>query len=190
MDISRASGTATSSRRQRQIEDCLYESLLHRPYTSVSVSDLCHQLGLSRKSFYNYYQDKDTCFRAIINRKLQDCMLQLTAGPQEDAYETTASFLSYCREQKVFFDIIVRNNLLTFLMDQTIHYLKVEDQLVIQRLSTPQFQNDPYILSCFVSVNITFVMQWYLQNFDTPLDEMVRKYQRLIHEPLISPREP
>jgi len=188
MELSRNYLSTTAYRRQRQIEDCLYENLLHRPYTSVSISDLCQQLGISRKSFYNYYPDKDSCFRTIITRKIQACLLRVADAAVSDhsREEAISIFLSYCRVEKSFFDIIVRNNLLTFLMDQTIRYLRDEDRKVLEKLDTPQLKNDPYILSCYVTVNITFVLQWYLQGYATPLEEMVSKYQRLLHQPLIT----
>ena len=44
-------------RRQRQIEDCLFENLQHVPYQSISVSDLCRQVGISRMAFYIYFPD-------------------------------------------------------------------------------------------------------------------------------------
>ena len=68
MDYTKDSGSTTAQRRQRQIEECLFTNLQQRPYPSVSISDLCHQLGISRKSFYNYFPDKDTCLQAIISR--------------------------------------------------------------------------------------------------------------------------
>ena len=187
MDKTNPPVSATAYRRQRQIEDCLYENLQHRPYTSVSISDLCHQLGLSRKSFYNYYPDKDSCFRAIINRKIRACMLTLTDSPvhKDGNRDAIAAFLSFCREEKNFFDIITRNNLVLSLMDQCIRYLRDEDMVMMELLNTDLLKNDPYVLSCYVSVNITFVLQWYLENFSTPLEEMVRKYQRVLYEPLL-----
>jgi AcrR family transcriptional regulator len=187
MDMTKAPVSATACRRQRQIEDCLYENLLHRPYTSVSISDLCHQMGLSRKSFYNYYPDKDACFRAIIKREIQSCMLQLASHTAEDhsSRDAIAAFLSFCRTEKVFFDIITRNNLVMTLMDQCIHYIRDEDKVVMELLNTDLLKNDPYVLSCYVSVNITFILQWHLENFATPLEDMIQKYQRLLYEPLL-----
>ena len=187
MDMTKSPVSATAYRRQRQIEDCLYENLQHRPYTSVSISDLCHQLGLSRKSFYNYYPDKEACFRAIINRKIQACMLHLTNIPagRNSNGDVIAAFLSFCREEKTFFDIITRNNLVTSLLDQCIRYFRDEDRVVVELLNTNLLKNDAYVLSCYISVNVTFVLQWYLENFSTPLEEMICKYQRLLYEPLL-----
>ena len=187
MDYTKVPGSATAYRRQKQIEECLFENLLLRPYPSVSISDLCHQLGISRKSFYNYFPDKDTCFRAIISRKIHNCILRLTADLPENATdeEVIAFYLSYWKEEKGLFDIITRNNLLYLLMDQCISFLRDEDQSILPFLDTPQLQADSYVLSAFVSVQITLILQWYFLNFSTPLEEMVRTYQRTIYQPLI-----
>ena len=187
MENTKVPGSSTAYRRQKQIEECLYTNLLQRPYPSVSISDLCHQLGISRKSFYNYFPDKDSCFRAIISRKIHTCILRLTTDLPENATdeEVIAFYLSYWKEEKGLFDIITRNNLLYLLMDQCISFLRDEDQSILPFLDTPQLQADSYVLSAFVSVQITLILQWYFLNFSTPLEEMVRTYQRTIYQPLI-----
>ena len=186
MEQTKIPASATAYRRQRQIEDCLYENLLLRPYSSVSVSDLCHQLGLSRKSFYNYYPDKDTCFQAIAKRKIQSCMLHLTSS--SNAQEAAIAYLSYCREERAFCEIVARNRLTMTLMDQAIRYLQEEDTLIQELLNTDVLKNDPYVLVGFVSLNITFILQWHMENYATPVEEMARKYMRLLLEPLIVPK--
>lgn len=188
MDHTKILGSATAYRRQRQIEECLYDNLLQRAYPSVSISDLCHQLGISRKSFYNYFPDKDSCFRAIISRKLHTCILRMTTDLPENAAaeDAIAFYLNFWKEEKGLFDIIVRNNLLSLLIDQCIYFLREEDQIILPFLNTPQLKTEDFVLAGFVSLQITLMLQWYLQNFSTPLEEMVRIYQRLIHQPLIS----
>lgn len=188
MDSTKVPGSATAYRRQKQIEECLFENLLQRPYPSVSISDLCHQLGISRKSFYNYFPDKDSCFRAIISRKLHTCILRLSSDLPENVTEedTIAYYLNYWKGEKSLFDIIVRNNLLYLLMDQCIHFLQEEDQSILPFLNTPQLKADSFVLSGFVTLQVTLMLQWYLQNFSTPIEEMVRTYQRLVYYPLIN----
>ena len=183
MDHTKVPGSATAYRRQKQIEECLFENLLQRPYPSVSISDLCYQLGISRKSFYNYFPDKDSCFRALVSRMLRQCVLQLSSCPGQQ--EMIALFLSFWKEQRNLLDIIVRNNLLYLAVDQCIQFLREEDKAVLEILNTPRLQYDPYVLSVFVTANITLILHWYLNGFDTPLAEMVDKYKRIIYEPLV-----
>ena len=190
MDITKVPGSATAYRRQKQIEECLFDNLLQRPYPSVSISDMCYQLGISRKSFYNYFPDKDSCFRAIISRKIHTCILRLSSElPQNAAEEDYIAFyLSFWKEEKGLFDIVVRNNLLTLLMDQCIHFLQEEHQSILPILDTPQLKTDAFVLSGFVSIQVTLILQWYLEGFQTPLEEMIRTYQRLVYQPLIGRR--
>lgn len=188
MAPSKANGFLTSHRRQKQIEDCLYTNLLHRPYTSVSVSDLCHQLEISRKSFYNYFPDKDTCFRSLISRKLRQCSLAIASGKPENATldDVITIFLNYWKQERAFLDIIVRNNMTTMLFDQCIRFLRDEDKIVLEYLNTPLLATDEYVLAAYVNVQMTLVIQWHKGNYEISVEEMVRKYKRLIYEPLLS----
>lgn len=187
MSISTGHNTSTAYRRQKQIEDCLYHNLLQRPYTSVSISDLCHQMEISRKSFYNYYPDKDSCFRSLINRKLRQCILKLTSVSEGSCREEIIiAFLDFWKEQRNLLDIIVRNNLLYMVIDQCILFLRNEDRSILELLNTPQLQNDEYVLSVFVTANITLILHWYLKGFDVPSEEMVPKYLRIIYAPLVA----
>jgi AcrR family transcriptional regulator len=188
MAHSKANGFLTSHRRQKQIEDCLYTNLLQRPYTSVSVSDLCHQLEISRKSFYNYFPDKDSCFRSVISRKLRQCLLAITSSKQQNAAleDSISVFLNFWKQERGFLEILVRNNLVTMLMDQCIRFLQEEDSSILEYLNTPQLRTDEFVLACYVNTQIIMVIQWYKGNFEIPVEEMTLKYKRLIYEPLLS----
>lgn len=188
MDHIKVPASATAYRRQKQIEECLFHNLLQRSYTSVSISDICHELGISRKSFYNYFPDKDSCFRAIISRKLRSCILHLTTDLPENVSleEAIAFYLSFWKEEKNLLDIIVRNNLIFLLSDQCFHFLLEEDDTILPFLDTPRLKADIFVLASFVNLQITLMLHWYLENFSTPVEDMVRTYQRLLYQPLIS----
>ena len=174
-------------RRQRQIEDCLFENLQHVPYQSISVSDLCRQVGISRKAFYNYYPDKDACFCAIVDRLIRESMLRSAAVSSEASLmETVTVMLDFWKDQKNFFDIMMRNNLYHFFLLRNIDYVMKEDRSVLELLSTPEVRSDMDILACYVASTITLVLQWYFRGFNTPTEEMARKLLRLLHAPMFS----
>lgn len=187
MATNRSHNTATAQRRQRQIEDCLYENLLHTPYQSISVADICRQVGISRKAYYNYYRDKDACFCAIIDRLLHEAMLHASRSVPDDAapLETAIALLDFWREKKSFFDMVIRNNLSHFLMLRNIEYVLREDRAILDLLSTPEVQSDTDIVACYMSIQLTLVLQWYFRGFDTPTEEMARKFLRILYDPMI-----
>lgn len=187
MDPVKPHSSPTAYRRQRQIEDCLYENLQHTPYHSLSVADLCRQVGISRKAFYNYYHDKDSCLRAIMDRFSRKAMLHTSTTVPDNAspLEATTVYLEFWKEEKSYLDIIVRNGLLHILLQQSIDYVLTEEKTFLDMLSTPDVKSDTDILACYMSIQITLLLQWYSRNFDTPAREMAKKFLRLMHAPLL-----
>lgn len=187
MEQTKRRSTPVAYRRQRQIEDCLYENLLHMPYQSISVADICRQVGISRKAFYNYYHDKDACFHSFVDRMIHDSVLLTTQSTPDDAspLETAVILLDYWKEKKGFFDVLLRNNLFHFLLLCNIDYVMKEERQVLDLMNTPEVRSDLDILACYVSCQVTLVLQWYFRGFDTPTEEMARKLLRLIHVPML-----
>ena len=187
MAVNRTHSTASAQRRQKQIEDCLYENLLHTPWQSISVADICRQVGISRKAYYNYYKDKESCFCAYIDRLIRDALLVTSQNIPDNStpLEAAVILLDYWKENKAFFDVLVKNNLTYFLTSQTVHYILTEDRTIMDRLSTAEIPSDSDILSCYAAIQVTLILLWHSRGFDTPTEEMARKFLRIMYEPLV-----
>lgn len=188
MEHNQLHSSAAATRRQRQIEDCLYENLQHTSYQSLSVADICRQVGISRKAFYNYYHDKDACFCSLLDRMLHESMLYASTQIPDSAtpVEAVTMLLDYWKERRQLFDIIIRNGLMHFLLMRNMEYVLREDRSVLELLNTPEVHSDADILACYMMVQLTLVMQWYLRGFDTPTEEMARKFLRVLQLPMLS----
>ncbi len=180
--------SATAHRRRLQIENCLYENLLHTPYPSVSVSDICRQVGISRKAYYNYYPDKDTCFLAIIDRTIREMNLYVTTtvSDQSPPMEVAVAMMTYWREHRDLLDICVRNNLLHYVIAQHMCHVMEEDRAVLDMMSTPEVKSDADILVCYSTSQLTLMLQWYLRDFQDPVEDMAKKLLRILHVPLLT----
>lgn len=189
MAVNRSHTSPTALRRQKQIEDCLYENLLHTPWQSISVADICRQVGISRKAYYNYYRDKDDCFTSYVDRLLRDSVLEVARNLPDDATELDAAIvmLDFWKGQKTFLDVVVRNNLLHTLILRNIEYAMTEDRAILEQLSTPEVESDTDILACYTSIQLALMLSWYSRGYDTPTEEMAKKFLRILHDPLIPP---
>ncbi|MBQ3193252.1 MAG: TetR/AcrR family transcriptional regulator [Oscillospiraceae bacterium] len=187
MDIRNHRSATASGRRQLQIENCLFENLLHTPYQSLSVSDLCRQVGISRKAFYNYYRDKEDCFCSLISRYIQDSLLHVATQISDNAttLEAATALLEFWRDRRDFLDVVIRNNLMHLLLLQNMRHVLEEDRTTLELLNTPDMKSDTDILACYMTSQLTLVLQWYYRDFDTPAVEMAKKLLRVIHAPLI-----
>ena len=59
--------TEQSARRQREIEQALLNALMRKNYESVTITELCDDLGMPRKTFYRYFDSKDDTLYALID---------------------------------------------------------------------------------------------------------------------------
>ena len=52
--------TEDSSRRQRELEQGFLNMLRRQAYDKITLTDLCCQLNIPRKSFYRYFPTRKT----------------------------------------------------------------------------------------------------------------------------------
>ena len=62
--------TEQSASRQRQLEQGLLKAMGKHRFEEISVSDLCDDLGIPRKSFYRYFSSKDGALFALLDHTL------------------------------------------------------------------------------------------------------------------------
>lgn len=92
-----------SIRKQRMILESMRDQFLLRPYAEITVSGLIREAGISRASFYTYFDGKEDMF---------SCMLKTMA---EDAQEILAdSFREnngiFCRSLERIFILLTEND--------------------------------------------------------------------------------
>ena len=62
--------TEQSAARQRLLEEGLLRAISQHRYDELSVSDLCSQMNIPRKSFYRYFSSKEGALHALLDHTL------------------------------------------------------------------------------------------------------------------------
>ena len=62
--------TEKSAAQQALLEKTLLQTMAQQPYSEISVSFLCEEAGLSRKTFYRLFNNKDDVLTALIDHTL------------------------------------------------------------------------------------------------------------------------
>lgn len=186
MEPYRPHNTPAASRRQMQIEECLQENMLHTPYPAITVADLCRQVGISRRAFYTYYQDKDACLYALIDRMIKSSFFRSMPDGKMDLLQSCTVNLKYWKDHKTFLDAIVRQNMGSLFRDRNVVFFTQDERVLYELLYTPDVKVDLDIISSYVSIRISMLFRWHARNFDTAPEEMAQKYIRMIQSPLLT----
>lgn len=176
--------TEESSRRQRQLESGLLLALRKQPYEKVTLTDLCRQLDIPRKSFYRYFPTKDDCLLALIDHTLSDCnTVALTGweGDREVKQVNLERFFRYWQEQHALLDVLRDNDLQSLLLERT---TALVDAIKKNDLPADFARNQ---VEYFIAHGMmTTVLRWHEFGYPSTPEEMAAVFAQLLHSPEVS----
>lgn len=175
-----------SARRQRELEAGLLEAMLTCPYENISVSDLCADMNIPRKSFYRYFTSKEGALYALVDHTMLEFSGELFSNNFRATLATLEHFFSFWKSKKSFLDAITKNGLSGILIQRALEYAQ-RDELVSANLAPLQpTQPREYVILFFVAGLLTMVIQWHNDGYKTPVKEMASVAAQLFTRPLVS----
>lgn len=170
--------------RQRGLAAGLLAAMENQPYEKITLTDLCRQLEIPRKSFYRYFPTKDDCLLALIDHTLSDCntvALSGWDGDQELKKIHLERFFSYWQAQKPFLDAVRDNGFRYLLLDRT--------TVIVDAMK----ENDPPMpfardqVEYFIAHGLmATVLRWHHLGFQSTAEEMALTFSELLHSPEIA----
>lgn len=180
--------TEQSAQRQRQLEQGLLQCMLKRQYDEISVSDLCEELGIPRKSFYRYFSGKDGALHALIDHALMDYESYSVIDIRDSgmsAQHYMEKMFTYWLRCKPLLDALAKNNLSGVLVQRAIAYTKNLDSLP-RFLVKEEKQLQDYGTMFAVCGLMSMLIQWHLDGFSQSVEQMAVLAIRLMSKPLFT----
>lgn len=176
--------TAESSRRQRELEAGLLQAMMSQPYEKITLTELCRQLGIPRKSFYRYFPTKEDCLLALMDHTLADCNeIALGGWDGKNPLNEPAQlrFFRYWQEQAAFLDAMAQNGFWPLLLERT--------TVIVDRMK--QHKEDGSFaanqVEYFVAQGLmTTVLRWHHFGFVSSPEEMAAVFGKILEAADIS----
>lgn len=170
--------TEESSRRQRELERGLLEAMRRQPYHRITLTQLCNELDIPRKSFYRYFPTREDCLLALMDHTLSDCneiVMRGWDGSRELDRDVQLRFFTYWREHSVFLDAVRDNDLSGLLLDRT---TVIVDKMKENRTSG-SFARDQ--VEYFVAHGLmTTVLRWHQSGYPDSPENMAEVFGKLL----------
>lgn len=176
--------TEESSQRQRVLEQGLLKALEKQPYEKITLTELCRELQIPRKTFYRYFPAKDDCLLALIDHTLADCngaALMDWEGDRALKQIHLRRFFAYWRAQESFLDALRSNGFRALLLDRTtaiVDAMKENDPPA----AFAQEQVEYFIAHGLMAT----VLRWHHFGFQSSPEEMAEIFSQLLHSPEVS----
>lgn len=181
--------TEQSAQRQRQLEEGLLQAMSIVRYEEITVSDLCRQMEIPRKSFYRYFTSKDGALHALIDHTLMEFEGAVDADVYMPGERRTLSrdlerFFLFWQNRKTLLDALERSDMSGILIKRAIDYALTEVVFPGRFLPGESRQTQNHVVMFGVCGLMSMMLQWHKSGFEESLQDLARVAARLLTEPL------
>lgn len=177
----RKCATERSELHQRQVTASLLELMQKIPYEDITVTQLCHAAGITRRVFYHLFSNKTGALHALIDHKV----LALESH-SEDIPDELLRFFCYWQEQQQFLDVLWENGMSGLLLERMIDRVLEEDFDVRYWLRSNGWpDNDKEAIIFGFTGLMGLVYSWYYTGYRQTPEEMTAVVKQMLHPQFI-----
>ena len=147
------------------LKTALIELMQEKPFSQITVKELCQQADLNRTTFYLHYGDQQSVLRDIEQEVLaQTAEHMKNISPTTDAVELIEAFLKYVQKNAMIF-----RTLLVGGADEDFQVSMIRETLQAIRDRLPSY-GDPgrerYVLTFLMHGSVSIIKTWLTSDFD------------------------
>ncbi len=176
-----------AAKRQHELEQGLLSLMTVRRYDEISVTHICDQMSIPRKSFYRYFSGKDGALEALIDHSLmgyESFTASVRTGEKRTIQGELETFFEFFRREKVLMDAMERNGLSAMLIQRCITNATLNNALPPRLLDREADQNRVSVTMFAISGLMALVLRWHHNGYVEPVAQMAETAVRLLTHPL------
>lgn len=159
--------TPKSEARQKEFQDTLLRMLKKQKMKDITIVSLCEEMGISRKTFYQYFDTIEDVLYIMIDKELRNAFLLLEYNAEVE------NFFRFWIEHKELLDILQRNELSNLLVERAYNF---SDIYIDANYSIQTMKNAGWISSI-----ITVLVLWHHGGMKQSPDEMQKMIYEMFH---------
>ena len=140
--------TPKSEARQLEFQETLLKMLKKQKMKDITIVSLCQEMGVSRKTFYQYFDTIEDVLYMVVDKELRNGFLLLEVRPQIDG------FFEFWRKKKAFLDILEKNEMSQILVDRAYSISSIDDK---EQMFTMQYMK----YAGWISSIMTVLILWH-----------------------------
>ncbi len=151
--------TEQSLKRQKLFQTTLLSMMEHQNYQDITVTSLCKEMNIPRKTFYRYFNTLEDVLNLTIEEVLTESFLFL---------ETKADLLgyfTYWREKKYFLDVFEKNGLSALLI------INAHDRLIFLE-DTEDSIKKQILYPAYITTLFTILLSWHHLGMEQSVEEI------------------
>ena len=179
--------TEQSTKRQREIENVLFEIMMKKSYSDITVTEICDALSMPRKAFYRYFDSKDDALYALVEHTMAEYngfSSDTDNGKVRTLKREIEKYFAFWREHKLLLDALCKNHMLEKIIEVSVSF-PINDMVSIKKFLPEDSDWARERVFKFAICGLVFQMlDWYRDDFKTSTADMARLACRTLSKPL------
>lgn len=162
------------------IIDCFYNLVMNKDFKKLTVSEICEAAGISRKTFYNYFKDKNDIVEHILIRDIIKPMNEL-----QDLYtnmELPSSMILDWQYQQFYKERKFYERVSAFTGQNSFYefILKYSSLIISERLKNLALSeiDQEYMTYFYASSHTMLLIKWIQDGMILPPKKIASYYER------------
>ena len=153
--------TEKSAERQKLFQTTLLAMMKKEHYDNITVTDLCREMEIPRKTFYRYYGTLEDVLHAILDDALAESFMNLEVN------HDLVGFFGYWKRKKELLQVLEKSGLSTLLVDRIYERLNEEEDVSMR------FGSVDYLrYSGYVAAIMTILLSWHHAGMHQSVEEV------------------
>ena len=177
-------------RTRRLLMDSLLELMAEKPYSKISVANVCQHSGVARPTFYLHYHSKDDLLRGYIERMFLQFYAEiepsLTASPDVSPKIAEIMFRQWSDNAR-FAKLLVEADVEALMLSEFKRYVGrvMEGYINAHEALIEERSQLNYIVDFLTGASFMVIVRWIKEDFPIPPEEMGRLYADLVRPGLL-----
>ncbi len=179
--------TEYGNQRRALLEDSLMELLEQMRYPDITVKDICQKAQIPRRTFYRYFDNKESVLLAVVEHILNECslevMLEFNAGFDAMKESLIRNFRYWQGPARRRLDLLLDNGLSGEMMHCALRWLETE-RIGLPRPSGVSEKEIEITTMVGTAGFFTLLLYWRKNEYRETAEEMADYALRILSEPL------
>lgn len=176
--------TELSAKRQRELELGLLKAMRTKAYEDISISELCDQMQIPRKSFYRYFSNKDGALMALLDHTLMEFEQAPALASGLHSVSDLERFFLFWYQNKELLEALIRSRLAGMLVERATHHA-IRERLMPRYLLKADSYTQELAMGFAVCGLLSMVMQWHRDGYREDPLQMAQVATMMLTKPLI-----
>ncbi len=145
-------------------------------FREITITQLSQEAGLSRKTFYRLFKDKEELINFFFEKLYRECLMQIKARQLQHYWDVVQCYFDFCEKRKELLSLLKRNNLLILLFEGSYKYsFRVFEYVRSKETANIYSPYLPYLLAYSIGGMYSMLLKWVESDMKIPSSLLIEK---------------